>query len=377
VSEQNNPGIFLIQPNGELVEMNEGPPESEAQLQRWLEKYPRLLAGHQIDPDEPRRWLLIERECGVPSEEGRGGWWAMDHLFLDQDAIPTIVEVKRKTNTEIRRQVVGQMLDYAANAVVYWPVSYMRERFTATCRDCGLDPEERLINFLGEDNDPEEFWREADRNLRTGKVRLIFVADEIPRELQRVVEFLNEQMDRIEVLALEVKQYISDGQAGLVPRVIGQTAEAQARKLNGPARPKQDEESFFQVLAKNRSPEEAEVARTILAWSKQHFSDIRWGLATFVPVLNYDAQYSHNPISISMKKGLKGGVKIRFARMKSENGFTDEQLLELLRMLNAIKGIHLPPDITSKTTGISLSVLENSTALEQFEKAIGWTISKK
>ena len=62
--------------------------------------------------------------------------------------------------------------------------------------------------------------------------------------------------------------------------------------------------------------------------------------------------------------------------MKSENGFTDEQLLELLRMLNAIRGIHLPPDSTSKTTGISLSALENSTALEQFEKAIGWTIEK-
>ena len=77
-----------------------------------------------------------------------------------------------------------------------------------------------------------------------------------------------------------------------------------------------------------------------------------------------------------MKKGPKGGVKIRFARMKSEHGFTDEQWFDLLRMLNAIPGIHLPPDSTSQTTGISLSVLENDTALEQFEKAIGWTIDK-
>jgi hypothetical protein len=36
---------------------------------------------------------------------------------LDQDAILTIVEVKRSTDTHVRREVVGQMLDYAANAV--------------------------------------------------------------------------------------------------------------------------------------------------------------------------------------------------------------------------------------------------------------------
>ena len=66
-----NPGIFLIQENGDLVEMIETPPYSEALLQTWLEKYPSLLAGHQIDPSAPRRWLLVERECGVPSEEGR------------------------------------------------------------------------------------------------------------------------------------------------------------------------------------------------------------------------------------------------------------------------------------------------------------------
>ena len=53
----------------------------------------------------------------------------MDHLFLDQDSIPTIVEVKRSTDTRIRREVVGQLLDYAANAVVYWPVERLQAQF--------------------------------------------------------------------------------------------------------------------------------------------------------------------------------------------------------------------------------------------------------
>jgi hypothetical protein len=34
---------------------------------------------------------------------------------FDQNAVPTLVEVKRSSDTRIRREVVGQMLDYAAN----------------------------------------------------------------------------------------------------------------------------------------------------------------------------------------------------------------------------------------------------------------------
>src|SRR5258707_4626638 len=229
-----NPGIFLIQENGDLVEMIETQPYPEDLLQTWLETYPSLLAGHQIDPSAPRRWLLIERECGVPSEQGGGGRWSADHLFLDQDAIPTIVEVKRSANTQIRREVVGQMMDYAANAVVYWPVSYMRERFATTCESAGLNPEEKLEEFLEGDIEPEPFWQLADKNLKDRNIRLLFVADEIPTELQRIVEFLNEQMGRTEVLAVEIKQFIGKGQTGLVPRVIGQTAKAQDKKGKAP-----------------------------------------------------------------------------------------------------------------------------------------------
>ena len=53
---------------------------------------------------------------GIPGDEDGGGRWSLDHLFLDQDANPTLVEVKRSTDTRIRREVVGQVLDYVANA---------------------------------------------------------------------------------------------------------------------------------------------------------------------------------------------------------------------------------------------------------------------
>ena len=96
--------------------MTQQPYESEALLQRLLATHPSVLAGDQFNIAEPRRWLLVSREAGVPCEIGGPDRWSLDHLFVDQDSIPTLVEVKRSSDTRIRREVVGQMLDYAANA---------------------------------------------------------------------------------------------------------------------------------------------------------------------------------------------------------------------------------------------------------------------
>lgn len=59
-----------------------------------LEDYPSLLAGDQIDREYPRRWLLVSREMGLPYEEKGTKKLSLDHLFLDQDGIPTLVELK-------------------------------------------------------------------------------------------------------------------------------------------------------------------------------------------------------------------------------------------------------------------------------------------
>ena len=102
-------GIFLIKDNDELVRMDEAQHETEALFQKLLANYPDLLAGDQMNPDSPRKWLLIAREFGVPGEDGGSDHWSLDHLFLDQDGIPTLVEVKRSTDSRIRREVVGQL----------------------------------------------------------------------------------------------------------------------------------------------------------------------------------------------------------------------------------------------------------------------------
>lgn len=223
-------GVFLIQPGGDLVEMTEAPYDSEAILQELLAHYPNLLTGDSTNEAATHRWLLVSREVSLLSQGGSSGTWSVDHLFLDEEAIPTLVEVKQSTNSEIRRSVVGQMLDYAANAVVYWPIEKLRATFEANCEKAGQDHEQAVAEHIGDPEGVEAFWQQAATNLQAQRIRLVFVADSIPSELRRVIEFLNGQMSPAEVLGIEVKQYTGQGLRTLVPRFVGRTAEAETRK---------------------------------------------------------------------------------------------------------------------------------------------------
>lgn len=147
------------------------------------------------------------------------------------------------------------MLDYAANGVVYLPLEQLRELFARQCRARRRDPDWVVAEVAGGEVDVEEFWVHAGDNLRAGRVRMVFVSDEIPRELRRVVESLSGQMNPADVIAIEVKQYLgADGTKTLVPRVIGQNAEVEARKgrRTSSERRQWDEQSVFADLAEKR-----------------------------------------------------------------------------------------------------------------------------
>lgn len=373
--------IYLLEENGTLQSLSEKPYASEDLLQTLLENYPDLLAGEQIDEAAPRRWLLVSREFGVPGEEDGTGRWSLDHLFLDQDAIPTLVEVKRSSDTRIRREVVGQMLDYAANAVVYWPVETIRAKFEAACESRGDDPAQLVAELIESDFDDdaavEAFWGQVKTNLRAGRTRLVFVADEIPPELKRIVEFLNEQMDPAEVLAVEIRQYVGEGLKTLVPRVIGQTAEAQrAKSSTGQTRKQWDEPSFFQELEARHSVAEVNIARKILEWAQPKMTRVWWGRGgrsgSFVPVLNHKGK-DHQLFAV----WTYGTAEIYFYWYQYKPPFDSEgKRRELLSRLNAVAGVSLPDDAITRRPGVPFSALKDETALKQFLEIFDWVVQE-
>ena len=87
--------IYTSSKQGKLEALAETPFSSEDELQALIAKHPELLDGEQIRPGDARRWLLIAREKGIAASSGEGARWAVDLLLVDQDAMPTLVEVKR------------------------------------------------------------------------------------------------------------------------------------------------------------------------------------------------------------------------------------------------------------------------------------------
>ncbi len=244
--------IYLLSEGSDLQRVPRKHYESEDLLQALIEKYPDVLAGDQMGTDEDVRLLVVKREAGVPDCEGGLDRWAVDHLLLDQHGVPTLVEVKRSSDTRIRREVVGQLLEYAANVDVYWPSDRIRslavEHHGGTA---GLD--QAILELLqveaeGDASETiESYWKLVDENLRDGKLRLLFVADELPREVRRIIEFLNEKMKDVEVLGVELRQYVGEGLRAMVPRVIGQTEAI--RRAKSPSTPSPRHTTQDELLA--------------------------------------------------------------------------------------------------------------------------------
>jgi len=367
--------IYLLNDNSSLIAMEEAAYDSEGLLQGLLAEHPDLLAGDQINAEQPRRWMLVAREMAVPGEEQGSPRWSLDHLFLDQEAIPTLVEVKRSSDTRIRREVVGQLLDYAANAVAYWPVEEVKAKWEARCQAEGEGAEETLANFLEANQEPAEFWQQVKTNLQAGRVRLVFVADVIPAELRRVVEFLNEQMDPAEVLAVEVKQFVGEGVKTLVPRVFGQTETARKKKVSTSApREKITEAEYLAAIDADHGPAERRVFRRIIAWSREHglednFSTGGKGMS-FIPVLRVGVQTIY-PFSLQRK----GQLVLLMRWLKDRPTFNDPAKREHLEnMLRGVPGFRTGQVGMAGFPKILVASLTDDRWLETTIGALEWMV---
>lgn len=371
------PNVFLVHGDEEVVPMGSADFENEDTLQRLLAKCPDLLPGELITPDDPRRWLLVARELGIPAEEGRGDNFSLDHLMLDQDGVPTLVEVKRATDTRIRREVVAQMLDYAANATTYSSVEAMRghmARFYKT-DDAGIDA--KVAEFLGDPELVDAYWQAVKTNLAAARIRLIFVADIIPAGLLRIVEFLNAHTDPIEILAVEIRQYQDEaGRRMLVPRVLGVTTESVDRKSVQRTKRQWDEASFRAALkGKGYEKVATEVVDRFLAWAKAHDYVIWYGLGMRDGSLQIGTMVDNRPYVVFVVY-TNGWLEAQFQYLSSRPPFDDMALRrEYANRLLAIKGVSFPTDddtLTNRRPNIALSVFDDSGKVDQLVGVLDW-----
>lgn len=261
--------IWRLDADGDPTPLTETDYESEAALQELIADHPEVLES--VTHDDPRRWLLIRREMGIPDSEGSSNRWPVDHLLIDQDGVPTLVEAKLRRNPEIRREVVGQLLEYAAHATRYWTGAEIRRRFEA---EHGEEQARQRFDGLLDQQEAEEgayeaFWDRVGTNLRADNVRLLFAVDEVPDELAHVVAFLNRNMERVEVLAVALKQFGIEDSRTLVPQVVGRSDSRRSsgirRKHNMETLPLEFPEGATRSAARELL-ERSERAGAILGW---------------------------------------------------------------------------------------------------------------
>lgn len=249
--------------NNEIIAIEEDKHQNENDFQELIAKYPEIIPGEQISPEDPRKWILVGREIDN-----------IDVLLLDQDGVPTIVEIKKGNNAEIYREVSSQMLDYGSNLF-----KLSIDRIINNINRNALD------DFL--DGDEEEFMRKILSNLENENMRLLVVSDHIPDKLQNLVEFINNKIS-IEVLAVEIKQYkdVETGIKTFVPKVFGHSRSMAIYE------PELNERSFFDNLDEVGT----DFYRKLLDFASSNGFNIKWtrnGFFLTVPVDDYNIKILH------------------------------------------------------------------------------------
>lgn len=281
--------IFIKEPNGRMTELNQVRCTNEIkEVQDLLDDNFSLVPGDQIKPADPRRWMMIKREMPIPDPNSGADRWSLDFVAVDQSAMLTLVECKIHNDTRSRREVIGQVFEYVANAQFYWTADFLKSCAEDTAKRKGVVLD-MMVASLQPDEDleiesPEDLFKQAIANLKEGIVRLIFFLEEAPRELKSIADFLNRQMKRAEVLVVEARQYPNGQSRIVVPSLFGYTEQARLAKetvrvksANVPGRRKWNETSFFEDAESKLNKQQSDAIRALYEFSKSTADDITWG----------------------------------------------------------------------------------------------------
>jgi hypothetical protein len=336
----------------------------EAELQRLLAESPGLISIDDVRLNAGPLVLAV-REFGLPIG-------AIDLLAFSAGGDIAVVECKLASNPEVKRKVIGQVLEYGANL---WELSY--EELDEGVR---LRRGESLAELMEDavqspEWDEESFRSNVEASLANGNFILMIVVDEINDELARIVRFVNVcGSPSFEFAALEMRRFQAENAEMLVPRVIGPAQSPKSRAKSEPGK-QWDEAAFFADLQGRYGEDAVMAARGILDWASNKV-EVWWGRGkrngSFVPYL-YHKDVQHQLFAV----WTNGGVEIYFYWYSFKAPFdSEEKRLKLLTKLNQIEGVNIPDNAINRRPSFGLSVLADEEKLEQFLAIYDWVVEE-
>jgi hypothetical protein len=155
--------------------------DDEAEMQKLLAESPSLIPMDEIREGISSLVVAI-REFGLP------GSGTTDLLAFSADGDIALIECKLAANQDIKRKVVGQILEYAS---YLWRMRY-EEVDERVYQRTGQRLADMVAAAIGtEEWDEETFRSNVADALGRGSFILVIAVDEINEELGRTIEFLN------------------------------------------------------------------------------------------------------------------------------------------------------------------------------------------
>ena len=355
-------------------------------LQALIEQYPQVIPGTQIEPgsDNPPKFVLLFREMPV-------GSWSLDLLLVDQFGVPTLVEAKLIENPESRRSVVGQILEYAANAASEWGNGRLQQKAAEYWAKKDRTLEDVLREIIDDvDNfDIDKFWEKVEQNLAKGKMRLLVATDRLRPEVRRIIEYLNGETKNIEILGLELRCYgTSTTSLILSPLVVGQTQVTATTK--GVSLPSKDWEAVWKEELTALNSDAIDLCKEILEWAETTAGiSIKWSGGPVQGGFKIVAHHNGTAIPVMFVEisgpadrpgeGVRG--YFQYGKLRKVSPFTDKcTARELVEKLNEI-GFKIRLDIVDDTTdnlrpGFSLTLLQKKESMKQFLDTLQWIVEQ-
>jgi hypothetical protein len=196
----------------------------EAWLQTLLHSHPEVLPIGQIESGYGDLVPLC-RELPLLFGGGRSG--ALDNLFVTRDGKLVLVEAKLWRNPQARREVVAQVLEYAA-AVFRMSYDELQSAVLEARRVGGM-PAASLFEIVAgnsEGVDEDEFSDCVTRNLERGRAIIAVVGDGIREDIIPLADLLQSHAGHrftFALVELAVYETPATGVRLVVPSVLAQT----------------------------------------------------------------------------------------------------------------------------------------------------------
>jgi hypothetical protein len=371
------PTLWTTGPTG-LVPLEAAGYASEAEFQHMLAVNPEVLASALDPSDADARWLLVDRELDIRAEDDGGTVnWRLDHLFITHDGTPVLVEVKRSSDPRARREVVAQMLDYAASFGIDWSADRLHARFDRRCEKEAVDRDVDFEQFLGGTTfeDEDQFWAEVHTRLSAGRIRLLFVADQLSATLIRIIEYLNAQLRTAEVLGVEVARHASADGAVIAyqPVVRGRTSAVPSVKTPSESRTRGE---FDAVLAERHGDAVLGAVSTLVDRAEALGGFVSIGTSAKSPrlFLNFHTPVGRDIWPIAINPG--PGKLVLFLRyLKHHPAFADEtQRAELVARMEAATGRPATGDNLGGFPFFPIDVVTAPGVVDEVVGALEWAL---